>query len=43
MTNLPKRPPVDIEFNNLSYSGDSDEDDEDDENGADDVNDDEEN
>ena len=22
MTNLPKRPPVDIEFNNLSYSGD---------------------
>ena len=43
MTNLPKRPPVDIEFNNLSYSGDSDEDDEDDEDGADDVNDDEEN
>ena len=43
MTNLPKSPPVDIEFNNLSYSGDSDEDDEDDENGADDVNDDEEN
>ena len=40
MTNLPKRPPVDIEFNNLSYSGDSDEDDED---GADDVNDVEEN
>ena len=43
MTNLPKRPPVDIEFNNLSYSGDSDEDDEDDEDGADDVNDEEEN
>ena len=43
MTNLPKRPPVDIEFNNLSYSGDSDDSDEDDEDGADDVNDDEEN
>ena len=27
MTNLPKRPPVDIEFNNLSYSGDDDDDD----------------
>ena len=39
MTNLPKRPPVDIEFNNLSYSGDSDEDDEDGEDGVDDVND----
>ena len=43
MTNLPKRPPVDIEFNNLSYSGDSDEDDEDDEDGEDGVNDEEEN
>ena len=43
MTNLPKRPPVDIEFNNLSYSGDSDEDDEDDEDGVVDVNDEEEN
>ena len=40
MTNLPKRPPVDIEFNNLSYSGDSHENDE---GGVDDVNDDEEN
>ena len=36
MTNLPKRPPVDIEFNNLSYSGDSDEDGEDDKDGEDD-------
>ena len=26
MTNLPKRPPVDIEFNNLSYSGEDDDD-----------------
>ena len=43
MTNLPKRPPVDIEFNNLSYSGDSDEDGEDDKGGVDDVNDEEEN
>ena len=43
MTNLPKRPLVDIEFNNLSYSGDSDEDDEDDEDGEDGVNDEEEN
>ena len=37
MTNLPKRPPVDIEFNNLSYSGDDDdnehEDDDDDDDG----------
>ena len=38
MTNLPKRPPVDIEFNNLSYSGDDDDDDkyDDDEYGDDD-------
>ena len=36
MTNLPKRPPVDIEFNNLSYSGDSDEDGEDGEDNVDD-------
>ena len=43
MTNLPKRPPVDIEFNNLSYSGDSDEDDDDEEDDEDDVNDEEEN
>ena len=33
MTNLPKRPPVDIEFNNLSYSGDHDGDNDDDDDG----------
>ena len=36
MTNLPKRPPVDIEFNNLSYSGDDDDDKNDDDEDDDD-------